>query len=211
MNRREFMKSLREQLSDMLDVEREEALEYYEDYLNDAGISDDDIVPDSLGTPESIVENIKKSMQNPEVDFMQDEKHAENPPSSKVRKKMSNLSNTEWILIIVLLVVTSPVWGSVVIGAGGSVIGLVAGIAGIFIGMAGLGIGLMAGGFACVVAGLTSLIGFPGEGLFIFGLGAVILAIGLLCTTGMINATVAFIKWIVKLVKSLIGKVTEKN
>ena len=37
MNRREFMKSLREQLSDMLDVEREEALEYYEDYLNDAG------------------------------------------------------------------------------------------------------------------------------------------------------------------------------
>ena len=211
MNRREFMKSLREQLSDMLDVEREEALEYYEDYLNDAGISDDDIVPDSLGTPESIVENIKKSMQNPEVDFMQDEKHEENPPSSKVRKKMSNLSNTEWILIIVLLVVTSPVWGSVVIGAGGSVIGLVAGIAGIFIGMAGLGIGLMAGGFACVVAGLTSLIGFPGEGLFICGLGAVILAIGLLCTTGMINATVAFIKWIVKLVKSLIGKVTEKN
>lgn len=211
MNRREFMKSLREQLSDMLDVEREEALEYYEDYLNDAGISDDDIVPDSLGTPESIVENIKKSMQNPEVDFMQDEKHAENPPSSKVRKKMSNLSNTEWILIIVLLVVTSPVWGSVVIGAGGSVIGLVAGIAGIFIGMAGLGIGLMAGGFACVVAGLTSRIGFPGEGLFICGLGAVILAIGLLCTTGMINATVAFIKWIVKLVKSLIGKVTEKN
>ena len=167
MNRREFMKSLREQLSDMLDVEREEALEYYEDYLNDAGISDDDIVPDSLGTPESIVENIKKSMQNPEVDFMQDEKHAENPPSSKVRKKMSNLSNTEWILIIVLLVVTSPVWGSVAIGAGGSVIGLVAGIAGIFIGMAALGIGLMAGGFACVVAGLTSLIGFPGEGLFI--------------------------------------------
>ena len=29
MNRREFMNSLREQLSDMLDVEREEALEYY--------------------------------------------------------------------------------------------------------------------------------------------------------------------------------------
>ena len=89
MNRREFMKSLREQLSDMLEDERNEALEYYEDYLDEAGINEDDIVPESLGTPEKIVENIKKSIQNPDEDFIREE-NVQNPPAvSTIKKKIS--------------------------------------------------------------------------------------------------------------------------
>lgn len=206
MNRREFMKSLREQLSDMLEDERNEALEYYEDYLDEAGINEDDIVPESLGTPEKIVENIKKSIQNPDEDFIREE-NVQNPPAvSVIKKKISGLSNTEWILIIIIAVLTSPVWGSAVIGAGGVLIGIVAGIIGIFVGFGAAGIGMIAGGVACVVAGVITFPAAVGNGLLLCGVGAFLAGIGLLVTVGMINAMIIFVKWIMKICKKVYQK-----
>ena len=62
MNRLEFMQKLEQALADVSEEERQEALQYYRDYLDDAGLTEADQVPESLGTPEKIAESIRGSV-----------------------------------------------------------------------------------------------------------------------------------------------------
>ena len=54
MDRAEFLNRLEAQLLDVPQAEREEALQYYEDYLNDAGDAGDFDILQELGTPEEV-------------------------------------------------------------------------------------------------------------------------------------------------------------
>ena len=51
MGRWEFMRKLEELLSDISPSEREEALQYYNDYFNDAGRENEKEVIQALGSP----------------------------------------------------------------------------------------------------------------------------------------------------------------
>lgn len=62
MNRTEFMKILEQSLSVLSESEKEEALQYYEDYLNDAGIENEQEVMEELGAPELLAETIKAGL-----------------------------------------------------------------------------------------------------------------------------------------------------
>lgn len=59
MNRAEFMKRLSELLYDVPPSEREEAIQYYNDYFDDAGAENEQSVIASLGTPEQVARTIK--------------------------------------------------------------------------------------------------------------------------------------------------------
>ena len=52
MSRTEFMNQLKNLLWDIPEYEREEALNYYEDYFDDAGAENEAQVIASLGSPE---------------------------------------------------------------------------------------------------------------------------------------------------------------
>lgn len=54
MSRWEFMRQLEELLSDISPNEREEALQYYNDYFNDAGRENEQEVIEALGSPELV-------------------------------------------------------------------------------------------------------------------------------------------------------------
>ena len=56
MIRVEFLKRLEYLLQDVDEKEREDILAYYNDYLDEAGISDKDSVDDILDEPEKIAE-----------------------------------------------------------------------------------------------------------------------------------------------------------
>ena len=60
MNRADFMKNLAELLADMAPAEREEAIQYYNDYFDDAGTENEQSVIASLGTPEQLAKTIKR-------------------------------------------------------------------------------------------------------------------------------------------------------
>lgn len=62
MNRADFMKNLAELLADMAPAEREEAIQYYNDYFDDAGEENEQSVIDSLGTPEQLAGTIKAGL-----------------------------------------------------------------------------------------------------------------------------------------------------
>ncbi len=64
MNRAEYMKELAYLLQDVPDEEKEEALQYYEDYFDDAGVENEAQVISELGRPEKIAAIIREGARN---------------------------------------------------------------------------------------------------------------------------------------------------
>ena len=62
MSRWEFMRQLESLLSDISPNEREEALQYYNDYFNDAGRENEQEVIKALGSPEQVAEIVKDGL-----------------------------------------------------------------------------------------------------------------------------------------------------
>ena len=63
MNKDGFMSQLKGLLADIPEAEREEALQYYDDYFEDAGAENEQSVISSLGSPKNIAENIKAELR----------------------------------------------------------------------------------------------------------------------------------------------------
>lgn len=64
MDRAEYMKELAYLLQDVSDGEREEALQYYEDYFDDAGPDKEEQVIRELGRPEKVAAIIREGARN---------------------------------------------------------------------------------------------------------------------------------------------------
>ena len=62
MNRADFMKQLESLLQNISQAEREEALQYYNGYFDDAGVENEQAVIEALGNPAKVAENIKKDL-----------------------------------------------------------------------------------------------------------------------------------------------------
>ena len=62
MSRVEFMRRLAELLADVSPAEREEAIQYYNDYFDDAGVENEQSVIASLGSPEQLAKTIKAGL-----------------------------------------------------------------------------------------------------------------------------------------------------
>ena len=62
MNKAEFMRQLDSLLKNISEQERQEALQYYDDYFNDAGPENEQTVIEALGNPARVAENIKRDL-----------------------------------------------------------------------------------------------------------------------------------------------------
>lgn len=62
MNRTEFMSQLGFLLRNISDGEKEEALQYYNDYFDDAGAENEQTVIEALGNPARVAENIRREL-----------------------------------------------------------------------------------------------------------------------------------------------------
>ena len=73
MNRIEYMKRLEAALSDIALSERDAALQYYNDYFDDAGVENEAEVMKSLGDPETLAQAIKKDQVDMQDTYLQAE------------------------------------------------------------------------------------------------------------------------------------------
>lgn len=64
MSRWEFMRQLEELLADISPNEREEALQYYNDYFNDAGRENEQEVIKALGSPEQVAQIVREGLDD---------------------------------------------------------------------------------------------------------------------------------------------------
>ena len=69
MTRTEFMKQLQDLLSDISKNEREEALQYYNDYFDDAGPGEEARILTELGSPEQVARKIKAGLSDDASEF----------------------------------------------------------------------------------------------------------------------------------------------
>ena len=205
MNRVEFMKELERLLADISDSEREEALQYYNDYLNDAGVENEEEVINSLGSPEKVAATIKSGLsgneegeftENGYQDFEEEKKNTitewQNyekseektesqlmPPATK--KKMST---GLLVLIIILCILFAPA----IIGMGigiistvfGMLVAVLAVIFSIFVAVAALAFALTVSGIVMFGVGIAKIFTEPLGACLLLGLGLLSFGVGLI-------------------------------
>ena len=66
MDRAQFMRELEELLADISETERQDALEFYNNYFDDAGIENEAAVIRDLGSPEKVAAIIKADLTDPD-------------------------------------------------------------------------------------------------------------------------------------------------
>ena len=141
MNRVEFMKQLEQLLQDISENDRLDAIGYYNDYFDEAGLENEAQVIRELGSPERVAAMIKEDLGEGEHEESKSMECAE--AKEKVAQKKHN---TPWVLIIVLLVLASPVLAGVIGGVFGTLAGIVAAIFGVVVAMIACSVAFLASG-----------------------------------------------------------------
>ena len=203
MNRREFIEQLNRLLGDIPARDREEALDYYEGYFDDAGVENEASVISELGSPGRIAAEIRAGLNSdPDAGEYTDTgyhntqtednasdnryrpaRYGQNTGKNKTKKNGMD-SGVKTLLLIGLAVVTFPVWAAL-FGIAGSVILSIFGI------LLGLVCGTLFGGIALVI-GSIALVVFAAANMAVstslsvasLGLGMMMMAIGLLLFLG---------------------------
>lgn len=206
MNKAEFMGELERLLQNIPDNEREEALNYYEEYFNDAGEENEQKVLAELESPKKVADNIKDGLRaNMDArdtgsghsawqsgsayqngtsyqgsTIYQGNNFYQSGSSAAPAKDKEGLPTWAIVLIVLGCILLSPA----ILGAAGTLLGVLAaiffGFFGLILGFGGAGIGLLVGGIALVVSGLFCIAALPFAGMTICGVGLFLVALGIL-------------------------------
>lgn len=286
MNRAEFMRQLTILLSDVPSTEREEAIQYYNDYFDDAGVENEASVIASLGTPKELAGVIKAGLNDGgnageftesgfrgygetyKNEVMKTEKSDEtsengqkgrgnNPyegaggaqygygqgsygqspygqsPNGQNASGQSAYGQNAYgqtqqgnagsgtqkkpmsggviALIIIAVILSSPIWLSVLGGLFGCIVGLFAALLCIFIGFLIVGLVLAVVGIALFVAGIASIFSAPLGGLCMMGGGMICFAIGLVFIWLMVIVAAAAIPGLIRGIVKLCNRLFHRG
>jgi len=195
MTKSEFMEQLKAALAALPADEREEAMRYYNDYFDESGLGEAEVVS-RLGTPSEVADtilrdfytgsekswNTKIPYQNP-TDANTDgaKSTAANPDDRSFRGTVRRVGNVmpawAWIL---LAFVTIPIWGPIVLSAIGVVFGALCAVFGILLSLCFIVVALVGVGVAALASGLVTLFSAPPASLIIIGGGILLIAMGTL-------------------------------
>lgn len=183
MNREQYIAQLRVQLYALPAEEQDAAIEYYNNYFDDAGQENEQQVIAELGTPEELAAVIK-------ADFacVPDTVDAsgENPRAkyySRTASKQAQTQNTTNILLLgIILILTFPVWFPIALTLLILAITFVIVIFAILLAVVAAAVAVLVGGIAAFVAGIFALFTAPAIGLLTLGAGLVLAGLGLLGT-----------------------------
>lgn len=299
MNRAEFMRRLTELLGDVSLMEREEAIQYYNDYFDDAGAENENSVIASLGSPEELARTIKAglndsgnsgeftesgfsgytqvhrdelvkagetgqsgdaarqqsagwsagmgggSTQNNNTYYQggyyqrngggvyggrEDTRKYNDPYEQNTSGNSSNssgnasgnttggqytqprkgMSGGTIVLIVILAVLTSPVWIGLIGGGLGVIVGLLAALFGIFVAFLAIGIVLIIASVALLITGVAMIFTVPLGGVCMVGSALIVFSIGLVFVWLMVmmagTAIPAVVKGVVSLCRRLFGR-----
>lgn len=194
MNREEFLKELEFLLQDIDEEERIEALNYYNDYFDEAGKENEWDVIRELVSPERVAATIKSGLDsNDNYEFNEkgiDDGYYYEKRHGLIEKFFSNNGNynernnkiLKLIIIVLIALILLPVGG----GIGGLFLGFIALLFGI-IGVGFFGtIGLLCGAIALVVVAIRCLVGsMIGSGLLLIGIALLLVSLSYLTSLVM--------------------------
>lgn len=182
MNRVEFMGQLERLLADIPENDRLDAIAYYNDYFDEAGVENEAQVIRELGSPGKVAAIIKADLNAHGSQYSDSEYEEKDVPERKEKgyQAPKQKRSIPWPLIIVLLVFASPVLVGIGGGLLGGLVGILGGLLGIIVAIIACGITFPIAGIVCVVAGIIRTIISPVEGLITIGVGCLLLTLGIL-------------------------------
>ena len=232
MNRVEFIQQLERLLMDIPEHDRLDAIAYYNDYFDEAGIENEAQVIRELGSPEKVATTIKMDLNasgNTEAEYTEhgyedgrDANHINAPTKQEnTSKNKKQKRDFPLALIIILIIFASPILVGVGGGAFGVIIGILATIFGIVIAvivtvlalaiaMLACGIACLVAGAACIVVGLVRAVTSGVEGLLFVGVGGIVFALGILFTVLFVWCAFkwlpALFRWTIDLIQRLFSR-----
>lgn len=215
MNRIEFMTELAALLQDVPVEERKEAMQYYNDYFDDAGEEEKDVVKE-LGSPAKVAENIKKDLGiQTEIPSGGAQNTGENHTGAQDARAQDNgtqnvgtqnvgtqeQSNHIWKIVLIVLVVIFGI--PLLLGIGCGVLGLLAGIIATVFSVILTAVLVVVSGVLAVVSGIALLIAEPAVGLALIGGGLIAGVCGVIASVLLVKlCMIAFPaagRWITKM------------
>ena len=220
MSRVEFMNQLKNLLWDIPECEREEALNYYEDYFDDAGVENEAQVIESLGGPEKVAAIIKEGLKEEAKEqgeysetgytgygtSVKDEVISYESHNKKTfADRMKGLGTGGMIIILILAIFALPILGPIGIGIISAIFGVLATVAVVLSILAIVGIALIVAGAGVFAGAIASFAITPAVGVMLLGLSMILIGIGILLTIlGIKVMTMVIppvIRWFVKIVR----------
>lgn len=187
MNRIDFMRRLELLLSDLPENERREAVQYYNDYFNDAGVENEEEVLESLGTPEEVAGSIREGLREEarekgefsEKGFKQDGQKQEKKDAGdryRAEGRKKGMSASAVALIVICCLVASPVLIPLAI----TLIVVLAVLGAVFISLV---LVFLLVGVVCIVSGVIAFFGsltelFLAPASAVMGIGMSLIAVG---------------------------------
>lgn len=186
MNRAEFMKILRSELRKLPEDERNAALEYYEEYFEEAGAENEQQVLENLGNPKKIAAQIKADYAMQQLDH------------EEVTTAKKGWTAFKWSIIgICSAPISIPVAAALVCLAIAALVAFAGCAVGIIVGV----IGAMAGSVAFLVLGVLAFSAAASTGVMFLGAGLTGLGISVLLGWLVIWAIKAIVSASIRAVK----------
>lgn len=204
MNRNEFMSCLRSELADVTTEEREEAIKFYNEYFDDAGVENEQTVIQELGTPKHVAANIRANCGSvPSIINKQDSEKRNDKKGANYNTNNTNRT----ILLVILAVLTFPIW-----------IGFAGGAIGVFVGILVTIFTLLLSGFLMFGAGIFAFfasipvmaVSVP-SGIVTMGISLMVIALGCLFIGTMLFVIIKGIPAFGRGVGKLFGRLFSKR
>lgn len=128
MNRQEFMRRLEQLLEGIPEEEKREAIAYYTSYFEDAGEENEEKIIRELESPEKVAATIWADFpgcNNSETASSGNQQNYNGASQNMGQQNYNGTiqredNTTRNILLIILLVLTSPIWGGILVAIGGT-------------------------------------------------------------------------------------------
>ena len=196
MNRKDFMKQLEKLLQNISPAEREEALQYYNDYFDDAGPENEREVIEALGNPAKVAETIKKDLctngygdninqrstakDKAVVPYGQEGQPRENFNTAQSPVKEKKMSTGMTVLIVVLCIFASPIILGVASGVFGVLTGAIVTWFSLILAFGVVAIALLAAMIVLLIVGCFCIATDGLVAVTVIGIGMLLGGIGLL-------------------------------
>ncbi len=221
MSRWEFMRQLEELLSDISPAEREEALQYYNDYFNDAGKENEQEVIAALGSPAQVAQIVKDGLGDSQGTFTENGFVNSNTVHNEVIKHTETAGQTKepvkeklptWAIVLMVIggIILSPVILGVLVSVLGTIFSVLAAAVGIAIGFVITTIVLFVVAVILVILGIGNIISSPLVAVGLLGAGCICAAVAILFMVLVVLTVGKGIPALIKGVEWLIQKIKDK-
>lgn len=241
MNRIEFMTKLEALLRNVSVDERKEAIQYYNDYFDDAGSENEDEVIKDLGSPERVAATIKAGLKGPDDEFSEfsetgytdtrfDKKDSParrgetgkktsyeydyNDTGYNAGYDSSSKPKTDiWKVaaIILIVIVAAPIVIPVAIGLAAAVFGVAAALFAVLISFVIAMVCVAVVGIILVGVGIPCLVASPAAGLGLIGAGLIVFVIGMVGTVLTVKLCMMAFPPMIRFIVDLVRKLVHRK